>query len=81
MNERYRRIRLRVVIAFKICIEELRPMLYSVYDARQVGEKRCIAEAVLWTNWKHRGTLRPGGLGASFNGFQWLFPSFPFKIP
>ena len=23
----------------------------------KVGEKRYLAEAVLWTHWKHRGTL------------------------
>ena len=26
-----------------------------------VGEKRWLAEAVLWTVWKHRGTLRRDG--------------------
>lgn len=32
----------------------------SYGEVAQVGEKRCIAEAVLWTNWKHRGTLCRG---------------------
>eukprot|EP00434_Breviolum_minutum_P038507 symbB.v1.2.034159.t1/scaffold4292.1/size81749/2 len=29
----------------------------SYGEVTSVGEKRYLAEAVLWTNWKHRGTL------------------------
>ncbi|CAJ1345915.1 unnamed protein product [Effrenium voratum] len=55
-------------IIFNLGEEPAEPKMYIVVSGQleymdsygevaQVGERRYLAEAVLWTNWKHRGTL------------------------